>query len=97
MIDDFGEDCIDVSFNVLKGLNDIFFKGTEFLEDFGFSLFDWGFDFGGVEVHGSEMWKVFFGLSDDHFERFDFVIFMLFVETDATYDAVVDAFGFKAD
>jgi hypothetical protein len=40
LVDDFSEDCIDVSFDVLKGFNDIFFKGAKFLEDFGFSLFD---------------------------------------------------------
>ena len=42
------------------------------------------------------MGKVFFGLGDDHFKRFDFVIFMMFIKTDAANDAVVDTLGFEA-
>ncbi len=79
LIDDFGEDCIDVFFDILKGFNDIFLEGIKFLKDFVFSLFDWYFDFGGIDVHGSEMGKIFFGLGDDHFERLDFVSFVLFI------------------
>ena len=43
------------------------------------------------------MGQVFFGLGDDHFEWFDFMILMLFVEANTADDTVVDAFGFDAD
>ncbi len=43
------------------------------------------------------MGKIFFRLGDDHFERLDFVSFVLLIETNATYDAVVNAFWLKAN
>ncbi len=42
------------------------------------------------------MGQVFFGLGDDHFKWFDFMIFMLFVEANTADDTVVNAFGFDA-
>jgi hypothetical protein len=97
LVNHFGKHSVDIAFDIFKRFKNILLESAKFLEQFGFGLFDGRFDFGGIDVHGSEMREVFFGLSDDHFEGFDFVIFMWFVETNATNDTVVDAFGFDAD
>jgi hypothetical protein len=76
LVNHFGKYSVNVPFDIFERFKNILLERAKFLEQFGFGLFDGRFDFGGIDVHGSEVGEVFFGLSDDHFEGFDFVIFM---------------------
>lgn len=76
---------------------DLGLKKGKFFYEPCFGGFNGVFDFGGVDVHGSELFEVVFGVVDDDFEGFDLVIFVVLVVADAADDTVVDAVGFEAD